>query len=247
MNSEMLAKSYGVTQEIVEKAFELSIESVLCKHLSVGTVIVDMDKKTVLVFFRVPFNMDYREALVFNDAILRADPLCVLFDLAAFPKPIVSQIRNVFSRVLMDMKDYYEYGTWRPKIHRIVEGLIVDGDDEIVEVNIDGQESTMPKSKWVPSESSLYRPGQLMRFCVDNVTAKPFKIFLSRTSLKFPALLLKHELPWHNFTCTKRYTGQKSFIFTDARLDQKFAEIRDKISAELNGEILEIRGFNKRA
>ncbi len=243
MNFEMLAKKHGVTEDIVHKAFENAVEVALCKYLSVGSVMVDLEEKTVLVIFRVPFDMDYREALVFDNAILQADPLCVLFDLKSFPPPLVKRIRDFFVTNLFDLKDCYDYGIWQPKVHRVVEGLVLNNYDTHIEIETNGHTAFMDKKKWVPQEAEFYRPGQLMHFFVDSLTRDPFRIHLSRTGVLLPAMLLKHHLPWHNFACKKRYVGQKSWIFTDAPLDYKFSEMRDKVSAELYGEILEVRKF----
>lgn len=244
MNIEMMAKQVGLPIEKARRAFSLAIETVLEDYFALSNIILDLEEKTVQVIFRVPVDMEYGEALVFDDAVLQADPLSVIFDLRAFPAKLVTRIRNMFSKTLLEMKRHHDYGQWRTKKHKLVQGVITEyNDNDCIEVEMDGATGYFPKANWVPREKSTYRKGTSLFFYVQKIERNPVRIILSRRSVRLPELLLKHHLPWQQFTCKKRWIGNKSFIFTDAPFDAKFTEVRDLVRSQLNGEILEVRNF----
>lgn len=244
MHIEKIAKQTGLPEDKVSLAFTLTMESVMKEHFNVDNLHVDLEDKIVEIIFRVPVDMEYNEALELNDAVLLSDPLYVLLDLKAFPPKLVNRIRNRLKAVLDEIKLAHEYDIWKKRVHTLVEGVVTDfSDDHQIEIDLGGIVGIFPKANWVPRENNLYRKGNSLFFYIQKVERQPLKIYLSRRSLNLPALLLKHHLPWNKFVCRKRWLGGKCFVFTDAPLDAKFAEIRDRVSQELNGELLEVRRF----
>jgi len=244
MNFELLAKSKNLTVEQASRAFTLAMETALKEQFELENVHVDLDEKIVEVVFRIPIDMDFREALVFDVAVLHADHLAIVFDMKAFPVKFINRVKTIFTQTLDLMKNEADFKYWSKKIHRLVEGVIKRYSDEnVIEVDLNGQTGYFHKRHWVPREKNKYQPGTALMFYVSAVDRNQFKIYLSRKSPMLPALMLKHQYPWHTFVCKKRWIGNKSFIFTDAPLDKKFADIRDEISDMLNGEILEVRGM----
>lgn len=234
----------GVSSDMVQTALSTAIEEAVREFMNVTEIRVDLDDKAVCVTFRVPKDMEILEAITFDGHVEYHDPLGVVFDMASFPPKLVNRIRYFFQILLMEMKHNEIYKFWQKQSRRILQGVVLGRYHDYVEVEVaNDMAGIMQKNQWVPAEAANYYPGKVLFFYILSVQRSPLRIYLSRSSISLPALLLKALLPWSTFVCTRRYVGQKSYILTDSPLDKQLAEKRDEISRELNGEILEIRNF----
>ena len=241
---DSITQKTGVSSGTVQKALSTAIEEAVKEFLNATEIIVDLDDKTACATFRVPKDMEILEALTFDGNVEYHDPLGVVFDMASFPPKLVNRIRYFFQILLMEMKHNENYKFWQKQSHRIIQGVVLGRYHDYVEVELTKNlVGIMPKSQWVPGEADNYYPGKVLFFYILRVQRSPLQIYLSRSSISLPALLLKSHVPWNTFECKKRYIGQKSCILTDSPLDKQLAEKRDDVSRELNGEILEIRNF----
>jgi hypothetical protein len=241
---DSITQKTRVSSDTVQKALSMAIEEAVKEFLNVSEIIVDLDDKTACATFRIPKDMEILEALTFDGNVDYHDPLGVVFDMASFPPKLVKRIRYFFQILLLEMKRNENFKFWQKQSRQIIQGVVLGRYHDYVEVeltkNIVG---IMPKNQWVPGETGNYHPGKVISFYVLRVQRSPLQIFLSRSSISLPALLLKSLVPWNTFVCKKRFIGQKSCILTDCPLDNQLAEKRDEVSRELNGEVLEIRNF----
>ena len=241
---DSITQKTGVSSDTVQKALSMAIEEAVKEFMSVTEIIVDLDDKTACATFRVPKDMEILEAITFDRNVEYHDPLGVVFDLASFPPKLVKRIRYFFQILLLEMKHSENFKFWQKQSRQIIQGVVLSRYHDYVEVELTkNQVGIMPKNQWVPGETANYYPGKVLSFYVLRVQRSPLQIFLSRSSISLPALLLKSLVPWNTFVCKKRFIGQKSCILTDCLLNKQLAEKRDEVSRELNGEILEIRNF----
>jgi len=242
---QSVSDSLNISEGALNTALSLAIENAVKDYYQVPYARVDLKAKTVCVIFTVSTDITLNEALKHDPDVQPHDPLGITIDMQSFPENLISKIRNKFSDHLFELKNEESFHYWKTQVHRVVRGTILEKHRNHMDIELLGEKIGMMKKKdCVPGESSLYYKGSVLFFYVTKISKNPFKVHLSRSSISFPAGMLKFHLPFYNFRCTKRFIGHKSFIFTDAPLDKKLADIRDKVSCELNGEILEIRRFS---
>jgi hypothetical protein len=239
------ADSLNVSEKALNTALSLAIEDAVKDYYHVSYALVDLKAKTVCVIFTVSTDISLNEALKHDPNAQPNDPLGITFDMQSFPENLISKIRDKFNDLLFKFKNEESFNYWKTRVHRVIRGIILDKYHNYMDIELLGENIGMMKKRdWVPGESSLYYKGSVLYFYVTKVVKNPLKIHLSRSSISFPARMLKFHLPFYNFRCKKRFIGQKSVLFTDAPIDKKLADIRDEVCCELNGEILEIRRFS---
>jgi hypothetical protein len=239
------ADSLNVSEKALNTVLTLAIEDAVKDYYQVPYARVDLKARTVCAVFTVSTNITLNEALIHDPDAQPYDPLGITFDMQSFPENLISKIRNNFDDLLFKLKNDESFNYWKTQVHRVVRGIIIEKFRNYMDIELLGENIGMMKKKdWVPGESSLYYKGSVLYFYVTKISKNPLKVHLSRSSIYFPARLLKFHLPFYNFTCKKRFIGHKSILFTDAPIDKKLAVIRDEVSCELHGEILEIRRFS---
>jgi hypothetical protein len=240
-----VSDSLNVSEKALNTALSLAIENAVKDYYKIPCVLVNLKSRTVCAIFIVSTHISLNEALKHDPDVQPHDPLGITFDLQSFPENLISKIRNNLNNLLFKFKNEENFNYWKTQVHRVVRGIIVEKYHNYMDIELLGEKiGIMKKREWVPGELSLYYKGSVLYFYVTKVGKNPMKVYLSRSSVSFPAQMLKYHLPFYNFTCKKRFIGHKSILFTDAPLDKKLAEIRDEVSCELNGEILEIRRFS---
>lgn len=240
-----VSDSLNISEKALNTALSLAIEDAVKDYYQVPYVRVDLKARTVCAIFTVSTDITLNEALKHDPDAQPNDPLGISFDMQSFPEKLISKIRDNFDGHLFELKNEESFDYWKTHSHRVVRGIILEKYRNHIDIELLGEKIGMMKKRdWVPGESSLYYKGSVLYFYVTKVGKNPLKVHLSRSSISFPARMLKFHLPFYNFRCKKRFIGQKSILYTDAPLDKKFAEIRDKVSCELNGEILDIRRFS---
>jgi len=240
-----VSDSLNLSEKALNTALSLAIENAFKNYYQIPCVIVNLKARTVCAIFTVSTHISLNEALKHDPDVQPHDPLGITFDMRSFPEKLISKIRNNFDNLLFKSKNEESFSYWKTQVHRVVRGIIVEKYHNYMDIELLGEKiGIMKKRDWVPEELSLYYKGSVLYFYVTKVDKNPLKVHLSRSSIFFPARMLKFHLPFYNFTCKKRFIGHKSVIFTNAPLDKKLADIRDKVSCELNGEILEIRRFS---
>ncbi|WP_207690636.1 hypothetical protein [Desulfonema limicola] len=171
--------------------------------------------------------------------------------MASLPRKIVRISRVLLDQFLAEIRLADDFVRWNRRRNHIMEGIIRKRSHDYIEVDLNGKTALLTKRNWVQKEMFLYEPGRVLFFHIYSVTLNNdnLSIVLSRRSKLLPQLLLKSHLPMYRFYCRKRFPGEKSRIVTDAPIrDSKIIEVRDRVSRELSGEILEMRnsdGFNK--
>jgi hypothetical protein len=242
---QSVSDSLNISEGALNTALSLAIENAVKDYYQVPYARVDLTAKTVCVIFTVSTDITLNEALKHDPDVQPHDPLGLTFDMHSFPENLISKIRQNFSDLLFELKNDESFNYWKTQVHRVVRGIIFEKYCNHMDIELLGEKIGMMKKRdWVPGERSLYYKGSFLFFYVTKISKNPLKVYLSRSSISFPAGLLKFHLPFYNFRCTKRFIAHKSVIFTDAPIDRKLADIRDKVSCELNGEILEIRRFS---
>jgi hypothetical protein len=239
------ADSLNVSEKALNTVLSLAIEDAVKDYYQVPYALVDLNAKTVCVIFTVSSDITLNEALKHDPDVHPHDPLGITYDMKSFPKNLISKIRDKFNDLLFKFKNEESFNFWKTRVHRVIRAIILDKYHNYMDIDLLGENIGMMKKRdWVPGELSLYYKGSVLYFYVTKVEKNPLKVHLSRSSISFPARMLKFHLPFYNFRCKKRFIGQKSVLFTDAPIDKKLADIRDEVSCELNGEILEIRRFS---
>ena len=239
------ADSLNVSEKALNTALSLAIEDAVKDYYQVPHAHVDLKTKTVCVIFTVSTEITLKEALKHDPDIQPHDPLGITFDMQSFTEDLISKIRDNFSDLLFEINNEESFHYWKTQVHRVVRGIILKKYRNHMDIELLGDQIGMMKKRdWVPGESSLYYKGSVLYFYVTKLDKNPLRVHLSRCSISFPAGMLKFHLPFYNFNCKRRFIGHKSVLFTDAPLDKKLADIRDAVSCELNGEILEIRRFS---
>ncbi|MGD9243482.1 MAG: hypothetical protein PVH36_01040 [Desulfobacterales bacterium] len=239
-----VSDSLNLSEKALNTALSLAIEDAVKDYFKVAYARVDLRAKTVCVIFTVSINITLKKALKHDPDVQPHDPLGITFDMQSFPENLISKIRNNFDNLLFKSKNEESFNYWTTQIHRVVKGIIIEKYRNHMDIELLGEQIGMMKKRdWVPVELSLYYKGSVLYFYVTKVDKNPLKVHLSRSSISFPAKMLQFHLPFYNFKCKRRFIGHKSVLFTNAPLDKKLADIRDKVSCELNGEILEIRRF----
>ena len=242
---QSVSDSLNVSEKVLNTALSLAIEDAVKDYYLVPYALVDLRARTVCVIFTVSTDIAINEALKDDPDVQPHDPLGITFDMQSFPENLISKIRYNFNNLLYESKNEESFNYWTTQVHRVVRGIILGKYRNHIDIELLGEQvGMMEKRDWVPGELSLYYNGSFLFFYVTKVSNNPLKVHLSRSSISFPARMLKFHLPFYNFRCKKRFIGQKSVLFTDAPLDKKFAEIRDEVSCELNGEVLEIKRFS---
>ena len=244
---EKIIGEMGVIPETAKKALAMAIENAIRNYYHAADCLVDADLKTVNIVFSMPQHKKVIENLHLTSDVLEHDILPVTFNLSSLPKAIKKVARVLFIDILNIMKSEDDFSIWKKQSRRIMDGVILQRTADHVEVDLNGTTGFLGKNAWVPGEEPLYRTGNLLFFFVSAVRrhSTGVSIFLSRSSIRLPALLFKFHLPMHQFVCTQRFIGHKSMIFTDAPVrDKDFIKIREKVSLELYGEIIETRSFS---
>ena len=242
---QSVSDSLNVSENDLNTALSLAIEDAVKDYYQVPNALVDLRARTVCVIFTVSIDITLNEALKHDPDAHPNDPLGITFDMQSFPENLISKIRYNFNNLLYESKNEESFNYWTTQVHRVVRGIILGKYRNHMDIELLGEQVGMMKKRdWVPGELSLYYNGSFLFFYVTKVSNNPLKVYLSRSSISFPARMLKFHLPFYNFRCKKRFIGHKSVLFTNAPFDKKLAEIRDEVSCELNGEILEIRRFS---
>ncbi len=242
---QSVSNSLNVSEKVLNTALSLAIEDAVKDYYQVPYARVDLKARTVCVIFNVSTDITLNEALKHDPDAQPHDPLGITFDMQSFPENLISKIRYNFNNLLYESKNEESFNYWTTQVHRVVRGIILGKYCNHIDIELLGEQIGMMKKRdWVPGELSLYYKGSFLFFYVTKVSNNPLKVHLSRSSISFPARMLKFHLPFYNFRCKKRFIGHKSVLFTNAPFDKKLAEIRDEVSCELNGEILEIRRFS---
>ena len=242
---QSVSNSLNVSENALNTALSLAIEDAVKDYYQVPYARVDLKARTVCVIFTVSTDITLNEALKHDPDAQPHDPLGITFDMQSFPENLISKIRYNFNNLLYESKNEESFNYWTTQVHRVVRGIILGKYRNHIDIELLGEQiGIMKKRDWVPGELSLYYKGSFLFFYVTKVSKNPLKVHLSRSSISFPARMLKFHLPFYNFRCKKRFIGHKSVLFTNAPFDKKLAEIRDEVSCELNGEILEIRRFS---
>jgi len=183
---------------------------------------------------QVRFNLDRVEAWMFTGhrwVPIRWDRL---------PADFISAIKNhVLPERIQAVKAGQDYAYWRARRHTAVEGVILRARHDRVEVDIGGHVGIMEKRHFVPGE--VYRQGRMLRFYVLKVL-RPCRVFLSRNTLSLPEALLRQEIPWGHFVCTRRIAGVRSEVTADVAVP---GSIIRQVAAEL-GEVLELWAGTKK-
>jgi len=243
--SQSAADSLNVSDNVLNTALSLAIEDAVKDYYQVPYARVDLKARTVCAVFTVSTDITLNEAMKHDPDAQPNEPLGITFDMRSFPEKLISKIRNNFDDLLFKLKNDESFNYWKTQVHRVVRGIILGKCHDHLDIELLGEKiGMMNKRDWVPGESSLYYKGSALFFYVTKVSKNPLNVHLSRSSISFPARMLKFHLSFYNFTCKKRFIGHKSVLFTNAPLDKKLADIRDEVSCELNGEILEIRRFS---
>lgn len=239
------ADSLNVSEKTLTTALSLAIEDAVKDYYKAPYARVDLKAKAVCVIFTVSTHISLNEALKHDPDAQPHDPLGISFDMQSFPENLILKIRNNFNNLLFKSKIEEGFNYWKTQVHRVVRGIILGKSHDHIDIELLGEKIGMMKNRdWVPGELSLYYKGSVLYFYVTKVGKNPLKVHLSRSSISLPAGMMNFHLPFYNFRCTKRFIGHKSVLFTNAPIDKKLAEIRDEVSCELNGEILEIRRFS---
>jgi len=240
-----VSDSLNLSEKALNTALSLAIENAFKNYYQIPCVIVNLKARTVCAIFTVSTHISLNEALKHDPDVQPHDPLGITFDMRSFPENLISKIRNNFDNLLFNSKTEESFNYWKTQVHRVVRGIILEKYHNHMDIELLGENIGMMKIRdYVPGELSLYYKGSVLYFYITKLTNNPLKVHLSRSSISFPAQMLKYHLPFYNFRCKKRFIGHKSVLFTNAPLDKKLADIRDKVSCELNGEILEIRRFS---
>ena len=236
---QSVSDSLNVSEKALNTALSLAIEDAVKDYYQVPYALVDLRAKTVCVIFTVSTDISLNEALKHDPDAQPHDPLGITFDMQSFPENLISKIRDNFDDLLFELKNEESFNYWKTQVHRVVRGIILGKYRNHIDIELLGEQiGIMKKRDWVPGELSLYYKGSFLFFYVTKISKNPLKVHLSRSSISFPARMLKFHLPFYNFRCKKRFIGHKSVLFTNAPFDKKLADIRDEVSSELNGEIL---------
>lgn len=243
---EKIIEEMGVFPETAKKALAISIEAAMRNFFKASDCMVDMDTLTVNIVFVMPQHKRIIEKLDLGTEVLDHDILPVTFTLASLPRPVQKIVRPLFMEILKKMKMEDEFSIWKKQARQIIDGVIRRRYEDYAEVDLKGAKGIFKKNAWVISEESLYRTGNVMFFYISSVKYHPsgISIVLSRSSVKLPTLLFKSHLPMHHFICIRRFIGHKSIVYTDAPVRERdIIRVREKVSQELSGEIMEMRSF----
>ncbi len=236
-----IARKTGLSEESVEFALSKAISETVKELLEPSYVAIDMIDRQAVATYVAGENFDLSMAETFESDILPSDPFSLEYTFDIFSPRMVKRIGHIFQILLSEMKWQENWKRWKSQTGNIVEGIIGSLHNSYIDIEFPGgQKAKFFKSYWVPKETAYYESGKPMFFYVLKVTPNPTQVFLSRATLRLPALLLKHHLPVFKFTCHKRYIGHKSFITTNAPKNKKLREVCDLVSQELNGEILSL-------
>lgn len=198
-------------------ALELAIEQAVCEYFKTRECLVDINNQSISLLFPVvdaPFEM--------------------------LDKKIIKRCRRLFARNLSLMEKACLQEKWKPRMHRVAEGSVLDMDGIRTLVYLgDTVQGVMLRSEWVPKEMPLYRAGSVFQFYVTKITETPsgVMVYVSRGSKNLPAALLKEKLPWAKIRVYRRIRGEKTWIQTT---DPIPGDVIDAVRRELNGEVIEI-------
>ena len=239
---DTLAKKTGLSESTIKHILSIAIEEAVKEIFNARFAHTDFEKRQVTVIQYCDEDIPFEEAAVFDSNIVPTDPISMTYDFESFPDSFLKKINGLFDILLTETTNSENFMYWKNK--KIIEGVINDKHHDHLTVSLlNDMTAILEKRHFVPKEAPYYQIGKLMYFYVNNVTRVPFKIYLSRASIQLPALLLKIYMPLYRFDCKKRYIGHKSVIHTDAPIDGNLREIRNRVSQELHGEILEIRSI----
>ncbi len=234
-----IAGKTGLSEESVEFALSSAISEIVKELLEPSYVAIDMIDRQAIATYVAGENFDISMAETIESGILPSDPFSLAYTFEIFSPRMVKRIGQIFQVLLSEMKWHENWNRWKSQTGNIVKGITGNLQNNYIDVELSGgQKAFFFKPHWVPKETAHYEPGKAMFFYVLKVTPNPIKVFLSRSTLKVPALLLKHHLPVFNFNCHKRYIGHKSFIKTNAPRNIKLKEACELVTQELNGEII---------
>jgi len=248
MIKNKVLENLGVSKDVAETALEFTVKNVLCDYFDVHECDVDVDvrSKTATLFFGIPQKMELEEAEAIDPNIYFCNSLPVTLDFASFPESVVKDCKLFFPRMLDEMKALDAYKLWKSRVHKAVEGVIVDvaENKRWVEVDLSGQTGIMRKEEWIPKEVNRYRKGRVFFFYILKATLKKsvVQVFLSRRSINLPAALLGKRVPWIKFSCKKRIAGHKSWVHTSS-VDQLPKKTLYDVQQELSGERIELLHF----
>ncbi len=243
---EKIIKELKAPPETVKRAFAAAIEFAVRRHHKTSDCVVDMDSQSADIVLYMPRHKTIIEKLPFKTDVLDHDILTVSVGITSLPDSVKALARSMFIPILEQMRAADELGVWKKQVHRMIDGVVLERHSDHVEVEARGAVAFLPKSGWIPAELTAYRRGNVLFFYVSSVRLMDagVEIFLSRSSARLPELLLRSHLPMHRFKCTRRFIGHKSILFTDAPTRGKgVISTREKVSRELNGEIIELRSF----
>ncbi len=243
---EKSAKTVEGLPATTQQALALSIENAARRFYQVSDCLVDIELRTINLVFQMPRHQRIIEQLGLIDQVLADDILPVTLKLAALPKTVKAAAWLLFPETLRELQIRDVFSMWKRQARQIISGAIRRRLSDHVEVDLNGAVGILPQNAWVPTETHLYHPGSVMFFQVSAVKRSPSHVFirLSRSSINLPALLLEFYLPMHKFVCMRRFIGQKSLVRTNAKVwDKDVIRVREKVSRELLGEIIELRPF----
>ncbi|MFZ5571292.1 MAG: hypothetical protein ACOZF0_12860 [Thermodesulfobacteriota bacterium] len=243
---EISAKTAEELSETTRKALALSIESSLRRFYGVTDCRVDLEGRTAEIVLLMPRHERIIRQFGAIDQVLPHDILPVALDLADLPRAVKTAARSLFPEIIRELQLEDEFRVWKKQTRRIISGVIRRRREDLVEVELPGAMAILPKDARVPAEEPLYHAGSVLFFTISAVKRLPDRVLirLSRSSRNLPARLFGFYLPMHRFVCVRRFIGQKSVVRTDANVrDRDVIRIREKVSAELQGEIIELRPF----
>ncbi|QTA78515.1 nucleic acid binding domain-containing protein [Desulfonema limicola] len=241
----------NTSSETADKALCMSIETAVRQYYKVSDCQADLEDRTVNIVFQIPEHKHIVDSICPDIVYAEKDIAPVTLNMASLPRKIVRISRVLLDQFLAEIRLADDFARWKRRRNHIMEGIIKKRFRDYIEVDLNGKTALLTKRNWVQKEMFLYEPGRVLFFHIYSVTLNNdnLSMVLSRRSKLLPQLLLKSHLPMYRFYCRRRFPGEKSRILTDAPIrDSKIIEVRDRVSRELSGEILEMRnsdGFNK--
>ena len=225
---------------MVESAFVSCLEEAVSHYLDTPEVEVNLEKEKVTAFLKVGKNLGLEEARVFDEDARPGDFIPMTFDFPLLPDKVKKEVKERFPEIVISLKEDITYRDWKEKVHRAVEGVVVEKDNVKLEVNLGGEETgIMPRREWTPKEIPLYREGKCFLFYVLKVEREKglVKVFLSRRSINLPVAFLRQKMPWAKIRCVRRIAGVKSWIVSDTEIKREHIE---ELREELRGEFIEV-------
>lgn len=233
-----------LSSESASHEFCIAIEEAVQRYYKVSACYVNTEDKTVEIVFRTPQNNTILKIINPAKPYTDKDIVPIRLHFSELPKGVLEIARPILNHRLAEMKRREEYNRLKRLRNRITEGVILEKRHHIVDVEINQKTARLEKRYWIQKEVENYRPGNILTFHVHSVKIEDddVSVYLSRRSKLLPQLMLKSFLPLFRFHCYRRYPGEKSWIITNAPVKSKnVIEVRDAVSSELSGEILEMR------